>query len=286
MTRSRRVLPRPGPVSGPVAHAEPVMGTVVSFAVHAHDGPHVRAALGAACRLLHRADAVFSLWDPWSPLSRLRRGAARPDDLDPVEAGEIAAVLGRCLDARSATDGWFDPWAVPGGVDPTGLVKGWAVEAAVAALDAAGLTAVVNAGGDVAWCGRAPSGGWRVGVRHPWRPRALACVVRGDRSIRAVATSGGYERGAHLVDPTTGRRTVGALASATVVGPDLAVADALATALAVGGPAVLAALERPRSDGDRYLGYAIGHDGSETWSDGFPFADDPAPCRSEVFRAG
>lgn len=260
-----------------MVHVEHVMGTAVSFAVHAPDGTDVRHALADACRVLHRADAVFSTWDPWSPMSRLRRGAARLDQLDDTDAGEIAAVLALCLQARADCGGWFDPWAIPGGVDPTGLVKGWALEAALSVLAARGLTAMVNGGGDVAWCGTPPDGGWRLGVRHPWRPDALACVLHSDEATRAVATSAAYERGAHFVDPTTGERTAGALASATVTGPDLAVADALATGLAVGGRSALDAIDRARPGGDRYLGYAIGLDGSEAWSEGFPFADDLVP---------
>lgn len=267
---------RPDPDARPVEHVEHVMGTAVVFTVHGPEGPGVRRALGEACRLLQRADDVFSTWKPWSPMSRLRRGAARLDELDDDDAGEIAAVLGLCLQARTATGGWFDPWSLPGGVDPTGLVKGWALEQALAVLDAAGLTAMVNGGGDIAWCGAPPEGGWRLGVRHPWVADGLACVVRGDRANRSIATSAGYERGAHFVDPTTGERTAGVLASATVVGPDLAMADALATALVVGGRPVLERIDRLGAADGRYEAYAIGRDGGEWWTPEFPFADGPA----------
>jgi thiamine biosynthesis lipoprotein len=259
----------------PVEHVEHVMGTAVVFSVHAPDGPEVRAAVAEACAVLHRADDVFSTWKPWSPMSRLRRGAARLDELDDTDAGEIASVLALCLQARATTGGWFDPWALPGGVDPTGVVKGWALEQALAVLDARGLTAMVNGGGDIAWCGIAPDGGWRLGVRHPWVADGLACVVTGDGVNRAIATSAAYERGAHFVDPTSGRRTRGVLASATVVGPDLAVADALATALVVGGRPVLARIEDLQVADGRYEAYGIGHDGSEWWTPGFPFTDVP-----------
>jgi thiamine biosynthesis lipoprotein len=83
----------------------------------------------------------------------------------------------------------------------------------------------------------------------------------------AVATSGSYERGAHLVDPHTGRPACRG-ASATVTGPSLALADALATALAVGGDAVLAAVAGLPG----YAGYLIRLDGTETWTSGIEFA--------------
>ena len=96
----------------------------------------------------------------------------------------------------------------------------------------------VDAGGDVLVRG----GGWRVGVRHPDVPRALAGVVVVDDG--AVATSGAYERGAHVRDPHTGRAPAG-VRSVTVLGRELATADAYATAaFAMGerGPAWTARL--------------------------------------------
>lgn len=247
-----------------VAHTEAVMGTVVSFALR--PGPlgaaELAAAVQAACAVLHEADAVFSTWRPDSPLSRLRRGAP-PADPPPA----MAEVEAACRQARELSGGWFDPWALPGGYDPTGLVKGWAVDAALATLRRAGLAAaLVNGGGDLAAFG-APRPGqrWRAGIRHPWRPRSLAAVLE---VPGAVATSGRYERGPHLVDPHTGR-PAGSAASATVTGPRLALADALATALAVGGDPVV-----DRIAGlDGYEAYLIRPDGSETWTSGLALVD-------------
>ncbi len=244
-------------------HAEPVMGTVFSFtAVHGElPEATVRAALAAACRILHRCDAVFSTWDTGSPVSRFRRGEAALGLMPP----EFAEVLAECHAAKTASAGWFDPWAMPGGFDPTGLVKGWAVARALAELRGAGLAGgLVNGGGDVAVFGSPADGDrWRVGIRHPWRADALACVVEIDA---AVATSGPYERGAHLIDPATGR-PAGRAASATVTGPSLALADALATGVAVGGDEALAVV----AGLDGYAGYLIRPDGSEADTGGIAF---------------
>jgi thiamine biosynthesis lipoprotein len=125
--------------------------------------------------------------------------------------------------------------------------------------------ALINGGGDVAAFG-APAGGqrWRVGIRHPWRPDALAGIVETDA---AVATSGCYERGPHLIDPTTGRPASRA-ASATVTGPSLSLADALATGVAVGGDEALPAVSKLAG----YAAYLIRPDGTETSTGGFEFA--------------
>lgn len=248
----------------PIRHAELVMGTAVSFSVVSGEPRHVVAgAIRSACDVLHDADAVFSTWNPRSPLSRMRRGDAPADEMP----AEVAEVLRQCETARSMTDGWFDPWSAPEGVDPTGLVKGWAVERALGVLQSAGIAAaMVNGGGDIAVSGHPPDSdgtGWRIGIRHPWRRDALAAIVTGVTA--AIATSGRYERGEHLYCPP-GKRMAD-VASATVTGPSLAMADAIATALAVGGDDVL-----PLVAGlDGYEAYLIRGDGTEADTGGITF---------------
>jgi thiamine biosynthesis lipoprotein len=219
-------------------HLEPVMGTVVGLT-----SPHPLPTTGltAAVASLHEADRVFSTWIPDSPMSRLRRGQAGLDDLDADDAAVIGEVLERCLVARELTSGAFDPWSLPGGVDPTGLVKGWAAERALRLLLADGATTVmVNAGGDVSVAGGPEGRPWRVAIRHPAQPQSYAAIVE---VTAAVATSGDYERPGQLIDPPTGR-TARVAASATVTGPHLDLADALATGLAIAGAPLLAAVDR------------------------------------------
>jgi thiamine biosynthesis lipoprotein len=241
------------------------MGTVVSFAVHPGRVPleTVRRAIAEACDWLHHVDSVFSTWDSDSPISRLRRGELLLADAP----GEIPGVLWLCEIAREMSGGWFDPWRMPGGVDPTGLVKGWAVQRAATMLRRTGVRAVlVNGGGDVATEGRPGDGrSWRVGIQHPWRADALACIVE---PVGCMATSGVYARGLHLIDPHTGTAAC-RVASATVTGPSLAFADALATGLAVAGEEGLASVAGQRG----YGAYLILPDGRELSTPGFRFAD-------------
>lgn len=247
----------------PLCHTEEVMGTVVSITLYPGDlGPSAAGrALREACSSLHAADATFSTWNPSSPLSRLRRGEVTLAEC-PVE---VAAVLDLCREAKGLSMGWFDPWSMPGGVDPTGLVKGWAAARAAQTLEAAGARAgLVNAAGDLVGFGSpAPDAPWRVGIRHPWLIEALAAVVELEA---AIATSGSYERGPHLLDPYT-HQPAGRTMSGTVTGPDLALADSLATALAVAGEEVLEMIERL----DNYEAYLIAPDGSERSTSGMRF---------------
>ena len=170
-------------------------------------------------------------------MSRLIRGELDEETCAP----DLRAILGLCEDLRRTSGGAFDirRHRADGRPDPTGLVKGWAIEEASLVLDAAGAADyTINAGGDIVARGEPePGRAWRVGIRHPRLADRVAAVL----AVRdlAVATSGGYERGDHIVDPRTGRPPRDLL-SFTVVGPSLTYADAYATigfVLGLDGPA-------------------------------------------------
>jgi len=232
------------------------MGTVFSITVMG--GPDLATA--AACAFLHQADQDFSPWIQDSWISRIRRGEV---DLAAAPA-PIREVHGLCLEALRVTDGWFDPWRLPGGFDPTGLVKGWAAERAAEMLrDSGAAAAMVNGAGDIACFGRPdPERDWRVGLEDPFDPSRIAMVVEG---WPAVATSGTYQRGLHLIRPASGRPAV-SVRAATVVGPRLWLADALATAAAVAG--VGAGMEMVEAV-DGYELLVVGEDGRRSWTSGF-----------------
>ena len=205
------------------------MGTVISIDVRDPGPgiPAIAAGVDAAVAWLHEVDVRFSPYRETSEICRLDRGELALDDCHP----DVRHVLRACDDLRRATDGVFDARGhrPDGGLDPSGYVKGWAVDEAADVLVAAGARGfAINAGGDVLVRGEpSPGRPWRVGVRSPDEPARVAAVL----AVRdaAVATSGLYERGPHIHDPRSGA-IPGAFASVTVVGPRLAVADAFATA--------------------------------------------------------
>ncbi|MGW8378169.1 FAD:protein FMN transferase [Streptomyces sp. ODS28] len=229
----------PAPVSEPgLRHTEPVMGTVFSFDIRDEPTPAIRRALAEAARLLHRVDAVFSTYRTDSAISRLGRGEL-PIALCPPEVEE---VLSLCAHAARVSEGWFSITA-GGFLDPSGLVKGWSVDAASDLLHAAGArNTCVNGAGDLRVRGRAaPDTPWRVGIAHPLRPGHLAATATAAEDL-AVATSGTAERGAHILHPDSGAPAQG-LASLTVTGPRLALTDAYATAAFARGESALEWLE-------------------------------------------
>ncbi|MFQ6143339.1 FAD:protein FMN transferase [Streptomyces seoulensis] len=219
------------------------MGTVFSFDVRGGAPGAVRAALRAAVAGLHRVDELFSTYRADSEVSRLARGELTVQRCDPL----VAEVLELGAEAERVSDGWFS-LRHRGRLDPTGVVKGWAAErAARLVAAAAGVSGVsVNGGGDVQMLGvPGAERPWRVGVSDPLRPGGLAAVVSAAGAPElAVATSGTAERGAHIVDPRTGRAAVTDLVAVTVVAPRLVWADCWATAaFAMGAREGLAWLE-------------------------------------------
>ncbi|MDX6524391.1 MAG: FAD:protein transferase [Gaiellales bacterium] len=239
-----------------ITHVEHVMGTAVSITVDPGSGSPA-AAIADACAVLQTADETFSTFKAGSALSRHRRGELRAEELP----ADLLVVLELSARAARLTGGYFDPWAMPGGVDPTGLVKGWAAQRALGRLrDGRMAAAMVNAGGDIACFGPQP---WRIGVRDPGDAERLVCVAE---VTDAIATSGGYERPGELIDPRD-RLPAARLAQATVVGEDLALADAYATALVVRGDHGLAMVE-----GTPYEAVIVTHDGRMLATPDFPIA--------------
>ncbi|MEV4344576.1 FAD:protein FMN transferase [Actinoplanes sp. NPDC049596] len=220
------------------------MGTTVSIEL-TPDRPddELRALIADVCDWLHEVDARFSTYKADSEVCRFRTGLIKLEDLSP----DMRHVLDACADLWRDTDGYFDAYAT-GSLDPSGYVKGWSVEVAAARLLTAGSTShYINAGGDIRMRGHHPDGGpWRVGIRHPWEADKVSWVLA--LTDGAVATSGTYERGDHVVNPRTGRPARG-LRSVTVVGPDLALADAYATAALAMGEAGIAWLAKRAADG-------------------------------------
>ncbi|MET9886140.1 FAD:protein FMN transferase [Streptomyces sp. NPDC006430] len=241
-------------------HVEHVMGTVFSFDIRDEPTTAIQQALAAAVRQLHQVDEVFSTYRPGSHISRLDRGEIRLADCPP----EVHEVLSLCARASHVTDGWFS--ILPSDtLDPSGLVKGWATEAASRLLHEAGAHhTCVNGGGDLQIRGRAaPDTPWRIGIAHPLRPGELATVITADHDM-AVATSGTAERGAHIFDPHSGTPAT-AFASLTVIGPRLTMTDAYATAAFARGSGARDWLEGL----DGYEALAVLPDGRRWQTSGF-----------------
>jgi thiamine biosynthesis lipoprotein len=244
---------------------EHVMGTAIG--VHLTDPlpvPELQSLADEAFDWFRLVDRQFSTYRPDSEISRLDRGELSASD----GSESLRYVLDACARLWRETDGYFDIQAT-GRPDPSGFVKGWSVQVASDRLVAAGaVNHSINAGGDVRVRGeREPGRPWRVGIRHPVDAHQVCCVLTG--TDLAVATSGTYERGYHVIDPYTAN-PVRALSSVTVVGTDLGVADAYATAALAMGEAGLRWLARLPG----YQSHAVTADGRVYRSAGLPEVGD------------
>jgi len=217
-----------------VIHVEHVWGTAITITIAGTPGREsaARAAIEECVRYFAHVDDLFSTYRPETEVSLYRHGLERPG----LQSPELTEVIRACEEIRVATGGSFDPWAVSGGFDPSGYVKGWAIGRASAMLASLGLVDhLINAGGDIQARGDETPGsgqGWPVGIVNPHRPTEIIKVTA--LHDEAMATSGRYERGDHVIDPVSGRPAT-AVDSATVVGPDSGIADALASAALVDG---------------------------------------------------
>jgi thiamine biosynthesis lipoprotein len=216
---------------------EQVMGMPITLALR---GRHAGDAVGAAAwddviASLRAVDRTFSTYREDSEISELNSGTRDLDETSP----EVAEVLAIGEQARIESDGAFDVWfgSADGErrLDPSGVVKGWAVERAARLLDHLdGTDFCLSAGGDMVCRTRvAGSAGWRIGIEDPHDPTRVLAVLPVTNA--AIATSGMVHRGDHLVDARTGLSPVG-VASVTVVTASLTSADIDATAAYAHGP--------------------------------------------------
>ena len=239
-------------------YVEHVMGMPISLALrgrHADDDAG-RDAWAEVMAALHDVDRVFSTYREDSVVSRLDRGEVELADCPP----EMIEVLGLGARAERESGGAFRiRLATADGrtrLDPSGVVKGWAVERAARALHALEDTDFcLSAGGDMVCRTRdADAEPWRVGIEDPHDPTRIIAVVPVHNG--AVATSGTAHRGSHLVDGRTGRAPEG-VASVTVVSDTLTWADIDATAAYALGP-----------EAARWLRTRPGRRGLVVWADG------------------
>ena len=171
-------------------------------------------------------DATFSTYRADSEISRFNRSEIS----EGVLSAEVQEVFALARVTQQQSEGYFSMSKADGRVDPSGIVKGWAIHKAAQMLRDAGFSNFfVDAGGDVQSQGLNEDGeNWRVGIRSPFQVSEIIKVVapRG----QGVATSGSYIRGAHIWNPLAPRETLADVVSITVLGPDILEADRFATA--------------------------------------------------------
>lgn len=172
-----------------------------------------------------RVDERFSTYKPTSEISQINRGLSKDQWSD-----DMKEVLSLCEQTKWATGGFFNI-EHNGQLDPSGLVKGWAVQAAAKLLQSRGFkNFYIEAGGDIQLAGRNKAGeAWQIGIRNPFNRQEVVKVLRLSNN-EGVATSGTYIRGQHVYNPHQPGQTLTDTKSLTVVGSNIYDADRFATA--------------------------------------------------------
>ncbi|MEO9228705.1 MAG: FAD:protein FMN transferase [Devosia sp.] len=235
-----------------------IMGMPISIEIVGDVGG---TACEATFRYFEEVDARFSPYKSDSEVSAINRGELALEAL----SCEMQEVLSLAELTRHETMGYFDIRRPDGKIDPSGLVKGWAIRNAARLIEAAGhRNYFVEAGGDIQCSGHNDQGQrWRVGIRNPFdQTQIVKVLVPGDAG---VATSGGYVRGRHVYDPHTRAAVPEDIASITVVASDIYDADRFATAAFAMGRDGIGLIETTPG----LEGYAIDRNGIATMTSGF-----------------
>lgn len=200
-------------------------------------------------------DEKFSTYKETSEVSKINRKEIKPSNY----SEEMKAVLDLSEKTRVETNGYFNI-KNKNGIDPSGLVKGWAIFKATEILKKKGLKKYyVEAGGDIQVSGKV----WKVGIRNPFNRKENVKIIKVENE--GVATSGTYIRGQHVYNPFDPDKEITEIVSITVIGPNIYEADRMATAALAMGRKGIEFIEGLNN----FEGYMIDHEGIATYTNNF-----------------
>jgi len=205
-------------------------------------------------------DETFSTYKKTSEISQFNAGVLPKNKL----SNQVKKILQLAGETKQATNGYFDIYR-NSSIDPSGIVKGWAIAHAAQLLRKKGFSHFfIDAGGDIQVSGKNAQGRqWTVGIRNPFnREEIVKVLVIEDHG---VATSGTYIRGQHIYNPHRQNAEITDIVSLTVIGPNIYEADRFATAAFAMGKEGIRFIEGLEG----FEGYMIDKNGIATMSRGF-----------------
>jgi len=216
--------------------------------------------IDAVYEYFKKVDERFSTYKTTSEISQLNRKETNGKKM----SDEMKTILLLCEQTQKETNGYFNI-EKNGLLDPSGLVKGWAINNAATLLSSAGFeNFFIDAGGDIQMQGYNEQNDlWKVGIRNPFNRREIVKVI--SLTGKGVATSGTAIRGQHIYNPYHIDVPIKDIVSLTVIGPNIYEADRFATAaFAMGKEGILFIESLPE-----FEGYMIDKDGMATMTTGF-----------------
>jgi thiamine biosynthesis lipoprotein len=181
----------------------------------------------------HHIDSKFSTYKKDSEISQINKG-----ELEEFQySNEMKKILFLSEKTKNETDGYFDI-NINGILDPSGIVKGYAIFEAAKLLKNKGFkNFYIEIAGDIQVYGKNGKNElWKVGIQNPFNLAEIVKVVK--LKDKGIATSGTYIRGNHIFNPKQ-KNNAEDIASITVIGPNVYDADRFATAaFAMGGKGI------------------------------------------------
>lgn len=205
-----------------------------------------------------RVDATYSPFIETSDVSKVHDGTLKEEDY----SEEFRHILKLAEITKQETHGYFDVWH-DGIFDPSGIVKGWAIDKAAKIMKEYTNDFYIEAGGDIQVSGVNESGEpWKIGIRSPFNRDENISIIR--LKDRAVATSGTAIRGQHIYDPVQSKELTD-IVSLSVIALNIIDTDRMATAAFAMGREGIKFIESLSG----YEGYMVNKDGIATMTTGW-----------------
>jgi len=206
-----------------------------------------------------KVDQKFSPYKKSSEVSKINRKEITVDKYSP----EMVEILRLSGEIKKKTHGYFDVYH-NGYLDPSGIVKGWAIQKAAEIVRLRGFrNFFIDAGGDIQVDGMKNGKKWRVGIKNPFNTDEVIKIVH--LSNEAIATSGTYIRGDHIYNPLKKNKQMVEIVSLSVLSKTILEADLLATAAFAMGRKGIEFINSYRGAD----GYMIDNKGIATYTQGF-----------------
>jgi len=204
-------------------------------------------------------DETFSTYKETSEISKINKGTQTLANSSP----EVQEIFALADETKKLSNGYFNIKKPDGQIDPSGLVKGWAIENAAKILKNKNINNFfIDAGGDIQVSKPENSNDkWSVGIQSPFEPEKIIKVLY--LRNNGLATSGTYNRGSHIYNPI-GNKMTEEIVSLSVLGPNIYEADRFATAAFAMGKGGIYFIENLKG----FEGYQINKDGIATETSG------------------
>lgn len=239
-----------------IRHTRIIMGMPVTLMTP--DEHVTEASLESIFSFFEYVDKKYSPFIATSDVSRINRRELTDGDYD----DELREILTLTEKTKAETDGYFDVWH-DGTFDPSGIVKGWAIQKASLLMKQLTPNFYVEAGGDIQTDGTNDKGHpWRIGIRNPFNRSETVAAVTLDNE--AIATSGTAIRGQHIYNPHS-KKPIEGIVSLSVIAPTILDADRMATAAFAMGKNGIGFIEKLKG----YEGYMIDHNKMTTQTSGW-----------------